>query len=84
MEEMVTVGNLCYNPSNGLIGKGSFGTVYVGYFQNIQKVAIKCLEIDGSNNSDESIFREVQVMLNACDHSNILRYVWTEKTGSKV
>jgi len=45
MERMTVVGKLCFNKNpNGLIGEGSYGHVFVGYYENIQEVAIKRLQ----------------------------------------
>jgi len=87
MEGMtVVMGKLRFNKNqDGLIGEGSYGHVFAGYYENIQEVAIKRLQkLSFINCIGDSPLQEVKVMLKACSHPNILRYVWTEMSDDYV
>lgn len=48
MDECKEIINHSYSITNTLLGKGSYGNVYVGYDQLKKKVAIKCCKIEDS------------------------------------
>lgn len=61
------------------IGKGGFATVFEGLFEGSKPVAIKRIERINVEN-ESSIRKEAELMLNANDHPNILRYYCMEMT----
>jgi len=78
------IGKLKYY-SDKIIGQGNFGTVFSGILRggvhggDNKPVAVKRLE---RSRVDESLIqREVELMIKACDHPNILRYICTEMNG---
>jgi len=72
-------GHLSYNP-NKIIGQGSFGTiVFEGRLEGIDsKVAVKRLQISNMKNEQIPKF-EKDFLTSKIDHSNILRYLHTQK-----
>ena len=64
---------LSYDPEN-VIGRGSFGTVCTGSYHNKQ-VAVK--RIQRGNGVNESVQQEVDLMIKAGAHPNVLRYIYT-------
>lgn len=71
-----------------IIGRGSFGVVYFGYYNSSslaflgfgkqERVAVK--RVQRSHVNYGSIRKEVGLMEKASDHPNILRYYCTERT----
>lgn len=75
------VGKLSYDPKSSMLGKGSFGTVFSGFYQVSNKkstpVAIKRLE--RGSLSESAIRKEEELLKRASsNHPNILRYIHTE------
>ena len=81
---MTRVGNLSYD-SKKIIGRGNFGVVYRGNYHvvynksriGISEVAVK--RILSSDVDENTFLEEVDLMIAAKDHPNILRYVCTER-----
>jgi len=74
------IGKLSYEP-NDKIGQGAFGTVFSGFYNLLlysesTPVAIKQIQI--SRVKEDDIKKEVELMIKAKDHPNILRYIFME------
>ncbi len=68
----VTIGKLSYDKFN-IVGKGSFGIVYGGFFEGVKPAAIKRIHQTFITYKSE-LEKEAEIMLTASDHPNILRY----------
>jgi len=66
-----TIGKLSYDYEH-IIGRGSFGHVYSGFFEGVKPVAIK--RIMRMAIYEFEFEKEAEIMLTASDHPNILRY----------
>lgn len=75
MEIQTRIGKLSYY-SNRKIDIGGFSTVYVGLFDDVKPAAIKRILKD--NVEESNVKQEVQLMVRADDHPNILRYLACE------
>jgi len=71
------IGKLSYDPKD-IIGQGAFGIVFSGFYAQSTPVAIKRISIDLNNKSTTQ--SEVELMIKAKDHPNILRYISKETT----
>lgn len=86
---MTEVGKLSYDP-NMTLGRGSFGTVFSGYYAHLDEsfnpprqvyspVAVKRVDKSQVNESViQKVQREVEIMKKASHHPNILNYIHTE------
>lgn len=78
MSNVRVVGDLSFDTSK-VLGQGSFGAVYSGFHRNEDKpVAVKRVLIQSNNRSTKLLKREVELMQQASNHLNILRYICTE------
>ncbi len=69
---------LSYN-SDDIIGRGSFGTiVFSGFYSPSTAVAVKRIQIANVKDDKLQVQKEVELMMKAKDHPNILRYIATE------
>ncbi len=66
------LGGFWYYPKD-IIGQGSFGIVFSGFYSLFEPVAIKRINADVNNKS--AYEDEVELMIKAKDHPNILRYI---------
>mmetsp|Transcript_48394 Transcript_48394/g.65875 ORF Transcript_48394/g.65875 Transcript_48394/m.65875 type:complete len:563 (-) Transcript_48394:935-2623(-) len=63
-----------------ILGRGAHGTVYLGRIEkNGQYIAVKSVHTEGMNNADlDAIEHEIR-MIRSLQHTNIVRYLGTEK-----
>lgn len=73
---MIQVGKLSYDRKK-VIGRGHYGTVFSGLFQNKLPVAVERFMRDFNDSS--SIKEEKEIMSKIGNHPNILRYFCMEK-----
>ena len=80
---MRSIGALSYDRQN-VIGKGGFGVVYLGLYQNGSdpktRVAVKRILRSYRADDDYFIRREIDILMRAGGHPNIRRYFCTEIT----
>ncbi len=89
MAQVRRVGKLSYN-STDILGKGSFGIVFKGFYEESRSVirqasravAVKRVQLSRTthNVNGESLMdnSEMDIMKRTRDHHNILGYIWTE------
>ena len=84
------VGNVSYDP-NAVLGRGSFSLVYRGSLElnhnnecNDRPLEVAVKRLQYSQQEANVIRREIKLMQEFSDHSNILRYICTEKNDDFV
>ena len=66
---------LSYDP-NDKMGQGAFGIVYSGFYSQFTPVAVKQIQL--GRVKAEDVKEEVELMIKAKGHPNILRYISKE------
>lgn len=82
---MTRVGNLSYDKKQ-IIGRGTFGNVYKGCYHVIDNISgsgvpseLAVKRIDSSCIKEDVFLREVNLMITAKGHPNILHCICTER-----